>query len=210
MMHVELQIIFNTMTQVKVGHSIRAAKVLDGKLYEKTIQQVAKALIVTDFVQVCRQITGLDHPNIAKVIGTCMFPGHTFPMTVMELLDNNLHQYLETNQNIPLVLKQSILEDVAKGLLFLHTQSPYPIVHRDLTAHNVLLTSSMIAKVTDVGNSSFADLAMKHSGSVAYAPRVRVYMPPEYEEEWKKNSPSLDVFSFGHLVLFSAIQVCDM
>lgn len=195
--------------QVRVGHSIRAAKILDSKLYEKTLQQVSKALIVTDFVQVCRQVTGIDHPNIAKVIGTCMLPSHTLPMLVMELLDNNLHQYLETNQNIPLVLKQSILEDVAKGLLFLHTQSPYPIVHRDLTAHNILLTSSMVAKVTDVANSSFADLAMRNAGSVVYAPRVRVYMPPEHEEEWKRNSPSLDVFSFGHLVLFSAIQVYD-
>ena len=180
---------------------------LDNKLYEKAIQQVSKTIIVTDFVQVCQQIVGIDHPNITKVIGTCMLPGHTLPMMVMELLDNNLHQYLETNQNIPLVLKQSILEDVGKGLLFLHTQSPFPIIHRDLTAHNVLLTSSMIAKVTDVGNSSFADLAMRHAGSVVYAPRVSVYMPPEYEKEWEKNSPSLDVFSFGHLVLFSAIQV---
>ena len=191
-----------------MGHSIRAAKILDSKMYEKLVRQVSKTIIVNDFVQVCQQITGLDHPNIAKVIGTCMLPSQPLPMLVMELLDNNLHQYLETNHNIPLVLKQSILEDVAKGLLFLHTQSPDSIIHRDLTANNVLLTSSMSAKLTDVGNSNFADLAVRHAETmVAYAPRVKVYMPPEYEKEWEKNGPSYDVFSFGHLLLFTAIQV---
>lgn len=191
-----------------MGHSILAAKVLDDKLYEKTLQQISKNMVVSEFVEICQQVIGLDHPNVVKVIGTCMLPGHALPMVVMQLLDNNLHQYLETNQNIPLVIKQSILEDVAKGLLFLHTQSPEPIIHRDLTANNVLLTSSMVARLTDVGNSSFADMAVRHtSGYVEYPPRVRVYMPPEYEEEWRKRAPSLDVFSFGHLVLFTAIQV---
>lgn len=150
---------------------------------------------------------GIDHPHIVKVIGTCMLADQLFPTLVMELMDNNLHLYLETKQNIPLPLRQLILEDVVKGLLYLHTQSPDPIVHRDLTAYNVLLTSSMVAKVTDIGNSSLADLGTKYAGGVVYTPKVKVYMPPEYEDVDKRNCPSLDVFSFGHLILFSAIQV---
>ena len=98
-----------------------------------------------------------------------------------------------------------MLEDIAKGLLFMHTQSPDPIVHRDLTAHNVLLTSTLVAKITDIGNSSFAELATKHDGGVVYPPGVKVYMPTEYEE--KKVFPSLDVFSYGHLTIFIVTQV---
>lgn len=162
---------------------------------------------MTDFVHECKRIIGIDHPNIVTVIGTCILPNQIFPTLVMELLDNNLHQYLETHQNIPLVIKQAILEDIAKGLLYLHTQSPDPIVHRDLTAYNVLLTSSLVAKVSDVGNSNFADLARRHGGGVAYSPKVKVYMPPEFEDENIKCAPSMDMFSYGHLILFCSIQV---
>ena len=35
---------------------------------------------------------------------------------------------------------QDVLEDVASGLVYLHKRAP-PVMHRDLTAKNVLLTS---------------------------------------------------------------------
>jgi serine/threonine protein kinase len=193
--------------QVKVGLSIRAGKVFDDKIYNRVLQKLSKTIIVTDFVQECKRITTIDHPNIVKVMGTCILPNQIFPSLVMELLDNNLHQYLETHHNIPLVIKQAMLEDVAKGLLFLHTQSPDPIVHCDLTAYNVLLTSSLVAKVSDIGNASFAALARKHGGGVAYPPKVKVYMPPEFEGWSVTCAPSVDMFSYGHLILFCTIQV---
>ncbi len=189
-----------------MGHSIQAGKVFNEAIYKEAFQQVSKMRLVNDFVEECKMIVGIDHPNIVTVIGTYMHSSHIFPIIVMELLDNSLHQYLETHRDVPLILKQSILEDVAKGLLYLHTQSPDPIIHRDLTAWNVLLTPSLVAKVTDVGNTGFAELAMKHGGRVMYAHKVRVYMPPEFEDE-TKGLTSFDIFSFGHLILFTVIQV---
>jgi serine/threonine protein kinase len=56
-----------------------------------------------------------------------------------------------------LTLKRSMLEDVARGLLYLHKHTPQ-IVHRDLTAKNVLLTSCFVARITDFGNSRIIDL----------------------------------------------------
>ncbi len=192
---------------------IHAGKSLHDKLAQKSLS--LSRLIVTDFVQECKRIAGIDHPNITKVIGTAMSPSYIFPMVVMELMDNNLHHYLEMRrEEIPLIIKQSILEDIARGLLYLHTQSPDPIIHRDLTAHNVLLSSSLVAKITDIGNATFADLLSSQSsvgvagpGGMKYPQDMVVYMPPEYGNEGKKCSPSMDVFSFGHLVLFTAIQV---
>ena len=64
---------------------------------------------------------------------------------------------LETVPKIPLVLKRSVLEDVAKGLLFLHSHEPQ-IIHRDLSAKNVLLTTSFTAKITDLGNSRIVNI----------------------------------------------------
>ena len=69
----------------------------------------------------------------------------------------SLTNYLEQNKIIPNHIKKSILLDVSHGLLYLHTQTP-PIIHCDLTANNVLLTSDMKAKITDFGVSRIFEL----------------------------------------------------
>ena len=57
---------------------------------------------------------------------------------------SSLHAYVldSTNSNIALVRKLSILYDVAKGLVYLHSHKP-AIIHRDLTGNNVLLDSEL-------------------------------------------------------------------
>ena len=112
--------------------------------------------------------------------------------------------------NIPtfrFTCKLSILSDVTKGLVFLHTRSPV-VVHRDLTARNVLLDAAMTAKIADLGNSRITNL---RPGQLAQTmtrgiPGTLVYMPPEASTD--HYGPPLDMFSFGHLSLFAAIQVC--
>ena len=51
---------------------------------------------------------------------------------------------------LPEAISYGILRDVALGLRYLHEHSP-PIIHRDLSANNVLLTSSMNGKISDLG-----------------------------------------------------------
>ena len=68
----------------------------------------------------------------------------------------SLIKYLEQNEIIPNDVKKSILMDVSVGLIYLHTQTP-SIIHCDLTANNVLLTSDMIVKITDFGVSRIFD-----------------------------------------------------
>ena len=75
----------------------------------------------------------------------------------MKRLDGNINDLIATVPNIPITLKRSILEDVARGLLYLHRHDP-TIVHRDLTAKNVLLTSSLVAKISDFGNPCYVNI----------------------------------------------------
>ena len=125
----------------------------------------------------------------------------------MEKLDGSLDDLLETVPNIPLVLKQSILEDVSRGLLYLHMHDPQ-IIHRDLTAKNVLLTSSLVAKITDFGNSRIINLPPGQlAKTMSRLPGTQAYMPPEALSGSSRYGPSLDVFSFGHLALFTITQV---
>lgn len=103
---------------------------------------------------------------------------------------------------VPISHKKSILEDVTKGLIYLHKKD---IVHRDLTANNVLLTSSLVAKISDLGNSRF--MPKEAFEQLTSRPGTLVYMPPEANS--KDYTHKLDIFSFGHLVLFTMIQVSE-
>ena len=118
-------------------------------------------------------------------------------MLVMEYLPLSLTQCLEREEP-PLKMKYSILVDVAKGLCYLHGKRP-PIVHRDLTANNVLLTSSYSAKISDLGVSRLADTFKKHHLTIA--PGNAMVMPPEALEDNPVYDHKLDVFSYGCLIL---------
>ena len=123
---------------------------------------------------------------------------------MMERLAGSLHDLLLTVPNILLPLKVSILVDVADGLLYLHHFNPQ-IVHRDLTAKNVLLTVSLKAKITDVANNHIIKLSLAQS--LPENSEMQLYMPPEASKPSSHYSPSYDVFSFGHLALFVGLQV---
>ena len=156
----------------------------------------------------CRLLSNLRHPNITLFLGVCFLPECSLPVLLMERLDSSLDNLLETVPNIPLTLKRSMLEDVARGLLYLHKHNPQ-IVHRDLTAKNVLLTASLVAKITDFGNSRIVNLQPGQlARTLSRLPGTLVYMPPEALATAARYGPSLDVFSFGHLALFTLIQVC--
>ena len=155
-------------------------------------------------------MSDLRHPNITLFMGLCFLPNCQLPVLLMERLDSSLDDLLETIPNIPLVLKRSMLEDVAKGLLYLHSHDEQ-IIHRDLTAKNVLLTSSLVAKITDLGNSRIVNLQPDQlTRTLSRLPGTLVYMSPEALSVSSRYSPTLDVFSFGHLALFTLTQVYDI
>ena len=160
------------------------------------------------YLHECQLMSDLRHPNITQFLGVCFLPDCQLPVLLMERLDSSLDDLLETVPNIPLALKRSMLEDVSKGLLYLHTHDPQ-IIHRDLTAKNVLLTShSLAAKITDFGNSRIVNLQPGQlARTMSRLPGTQVYMPPEALSSSSRYGPSLDIFSFGHLALFTLTQV---
>ena len=104
----------------------------------------------------------------------------------MECLPMSLTQCLEQYKVIPNHIKNSILLDVSLGLLYLHKQTP-PIVHCDLTASNILLTSSLKAKVSYNGDI-FQNVMIGQSP----------FTPPEaWNASNSETSTKWDVYSFG-------------
>ena len=149
----------------------------------------------------------LRHPHIVQFLGLCFLQGSALPVLVMERLDSSLDELLEGVPSLPLALKRSVLADVARGLLYLHTRNP-PVVHRDLSARNVLLTSSLVAKISDLGNARIVNMRPGQlARTLTHLPGTVVYMPPEAFDEGSRYGPRLDIFSFGHLALFTLTQV---
>ena len=106
---------------------------------------------------------------------------------------------------LALPVKLAILLDVAYGLLYLHTHNP-PIVHRDLTASNVLLTNDLRAKLADLGVSKILDLHPRSQATQTTCPGTLGAMPPEALTEMPIYDAKLDIFSFGTVMLHVANQ----
>ena len=170
------------------------------------------ARMIEKYYDECQLLSSLRHPNIVQFLGICFLetqPTATvnLPVLVMEMLQGSLDDLLENTPDIPLAKKCSILQDVARGLVYLHGCSP-AVIHRDLTARNVLLNSAMVGKIADMGNSRIVDIepGQLSRTMTTGVPGTIVYMPPEAFEVPPKYSPKLDMFSFGHLALFTVTQ----
>jgi len=134
----------------------------------------------------------VDHPNIVLLKGICLNP----PCIITEFMElGNLHSYL-TDFNNKLTWKQclGIAEDVAKGMNFLHSQSP-PRIHRDLKSPNILLASDgqggVVAKVADFGTAR--SLAPTIAGRTVDNP---IWLAPEIMEN-EEYTEKADVYSYG-------------
>ena len=155
------------------------------------------------FLRECYHCFTLRHPNIVQFIGVYWPPNSTkadLPMIVMELMDCNLQGFVETQPGADIMLKYSILHDVTVGLSFLHAQTP-SIIHRDLTPGNILLTNKGVAKIGDLGLSK-AIQTTDGNVKLTMIPGTADFMPPEAFYDKPVYDTSLDVFSFGGIVLF--------
>ncbi|CAI8021451.1 LRR receptor-like serine/threonine-protein kinase FEI 2 [Geodia barretti] len=159
-------------------------------------------------IKECKLMSGLIHPDITKFLGVCLLPSSKFPALVMELMDYSFEDVIEnkpaTFEKLALTTMISIFIDVASGLAYLHSRTPR-VLHRDLTARNVLLDKYMNAKITDFGNSRIIEttIAMK---TMTQIPGTQVYMPPEALDVQSRYNDRLDIFSFGHLALYTLIR----
>ena len=150
-----------------------AGKKIHRVLYEGQVDN-----LVRRFEEECRLLSQLRHPHVVQFIGIYFEVDTNAPVLVMEFLPTTLTQCLDRYGVMPEEINYSILEDVAIGLRYLHDREN-PIVHRDLSANNVLLTADMKAKISDLGMAKILDENARRMSIMTKNPGTQCYMPPE-------------------------------
>ncbi|XP_020891745.1 receptor-like serine/threonine-protein kinase SD1-8 [Arabidopsis lyrata subsp. lyrata] len=156
---------------------------------------------IENFDNEVRLIGLVQHINIIRLIG--FFSDENEKILVYEHLENlGLDSYIfDTTRSSSLNWKKrfDIIIGIARGLLYLHQDSRFKIIHLDLKPSNILLGKDMIPKISDFGMAK--TLARDETEAIATtAAGTFGYMPLEYLRD-KIYSVKSDVFSFGVLLL---------
>ncbi len=134
------------------GRDCIAKKLHHILLQEQSLGQ--RERIVTKFRNECHILSVLHHPNIVGFVGVHYGRDKNDISLIMERLHSDLAKFLETHRDTNIATRIHILYDVSKGLRYLHSLTP-PLIHRDLTAPNILLTEDLTAKIGDLGVSRY-------------------------------------------------------
>ena len=159
----------------------------------------SNAVMKSNFFRLCDLWSRLRHHNVVQFLGIC-YPSEDetgLPSMILEKMQGSVTSLLKEHDDIPLLVKLSILYDTSLGLLYLHTHNP-PIVHRDVTSNNIMLIPYLEAKITDPfiktmmteGNKKISFSLPISSSDDAYRRNVNL-----------QSELQVDVFPFGKLIL---------
>ena len=194
---------YGTVFEVQFCGTLYAAKQIHSVLIEG-VEREGFRRMKRMFIAECLQSSALGHQNVVRVLGV-YDPGHQslLPVLVMERMQESLTSLVERYPNIPVYVKLSILLDVSRGLWYLHSHYP-PIVHRDLSPNNILLTDQFVAKISDLGVAKVIQADSRKTKT--RAPGTVDFMPPEALVEIPEYDTPLDVFSYGGVMLHTINQ----
>ena len=190
-----------------------------GEVYSATfrgkpvaIKYVYKDLLqIKDTVEMIKREIGImahiQHPNLVGFIGAVVDKdvdsGKDVPIIVLELLDLNL-RVAYTTENLEWATMLSIFCDVAYALHYLHEQID-PIIHRDVSAPNVLLkklpNQSFKAKVSDFGSANLAKQSKTAGAGAIIYTSPEMYPQEEITADPPEQTVKVDVFSYGIVLL---------
>ena len=165
--------------------------------------------LIKKFLKEIKLLSEIKHPNIVQFLGLYYQNSppqkkSKRPVMVMEKMDYSLTEYLKAHPKgcIPQEKVISILRNVARGLIYLHVVQE--IAHRDLSSNNILVSESLnTAKIADFGSARILDSRSqaKWTRELTAQPGTQDFMPPEALEDPPRYGLSVDVFSFGCVII---------
>lgn len=136
----------------------------------------------------------MHHPNIVQFLGVYFELEFTLPILVMPI---NLTACIRHHSILSEGICYFVLLNIAEGLHFLHDRSS-PIIHRDLSSHNILITPTLLA---DLGVARVVNLSPLQGSGLTPNLGTLAYMPPEVMVENPHYNASVDRFSYGVLMV---------
>nr|XP_043617515.1 receptor-like cytosolic serine/threonine-protein kinase RBK1 [Erigeron canadensis] len=153
---------------------------------------------VGDFLSELGIIAHINHPNAARLIG---FSSDTDLHLVLQFAPHgSLATLLHNSEdNIDWNIRFKIAIGIAEGLQYLHYECNKRIIHRDITASNILLTEDYEPQISDFGLAKW--LPDKWAQQIVSPVEGTFgYMAPEYFMHGVIHEKT-DVFAFGVLLL---------
>ncbi len=160
------------------------------------------------FVNEGRVAARLDHPNICQVYELGEVDGEVF--LAMEYLDGlvwgDLMKLLPRGRAVELRVSATVLGQICDGLRFAHEHvdldgSPMPIVHRDVSPQNLMITTEGACKLLDFGVSKVLTEGTRTRTGMLKGKLP--YMAPE-QIRGERIDARADVFSMG-VVLWESL-----
>ncbi|XP_038876627.1 cysteine-rich receptor-like protein kinase 29 isoform X2 [Benincasa hispida] len=189
----------------KVGEggfgSVYKGKLPNGRIVAvKRLSQASRQGVI-EFKNELLLVSKLHHRNLVKLLGFS-FKENEKSLIYEFLYNGSLQNFIFDplkRQSLDWATRYKIIEDIVRGLIYLHEDSRIKIIHRNLKASNILLDVEMNAKISDFGIARlFASEQTQTNTSTIIG--TCGYMAPEYIRHGYLSSKS-DVFSFGVLLL---------
>nr|GLL38639.1 receptor-like cytosolic serine/threonine-protein kinase RBK1 [Ipomoea trifida] len=143
---------------------------------------------IGDFLSELGIIAHINHPNAAKLIGFSADNGF-----------KNIYNAADETETLEWKIRFKVAVGVAEGLHYLHCVCQRRIIHRDITASNILLTEDYGPQISDFGLAKWLPEKWGHH-VVSPIEGTFGYMAPEYFMHGIVDEKT-DVFAFGVLLL---------
>ncbi|CAL0313003.1 unnamed protein product [Lupinus luteus] len=150
-----------------------------------------------DFLSELGIIAHVNHPNATHLMGFGIDRGLYFVLQFAP--HGSLACLLFDSDCLAWKIRFKVAMGVAKGLQYLHQDCPRRIIHRDITASNILLNHNYEAEISDFGLAKW--LPDKWAHHVVFPIEGTFgYLAPEYFMHGIVDEKT-DVFAFGVLLL---------
>jgi serine/threonine-protein kinase len=147
---------------------------------------------VKRFLSEARNLARLNHPNVVQIYRLGEWEGAHY-IAMEYLTGRTLRQVqVQSERRMPLDLLLGTMKDVARGLNAIHEIG---VVHRDLSANNIMVTDAGVSKILDLGLAKGLQMGSRGSREQYLAGTI-LYVAPELIAG-EKASPQSDIFSFG-------------